>query len=44
VEVLLSNSAKVRAAMYAPDAQNIRLLDDGEKVGWRLVGKRLVLP
>jgi hypothetical protein len=44
VEVLLSNGMKARVAMCGPDAQNIRLLDDGQRMGWRIEGKRLILP
>lgn len=44
VEVLLSNGMKVRVALCGPDAQNIRLLEDGKRMGWRIEGKRLILP
>ncbi|MDQ5986696.1 MAG: hypothetical protein CSYNP_02427 [Syntrophus sp. SKADARSKE-3] len=44
VEVILSNGAKVRVALVGPDAQNVRMLDDGKRMGWRIMGNRLVLP
>jgi hypothetical protein len=44
VEVILSNGTKARLALVGPNGQNIRLLPDGERMGWRIDGTRLVLP